>query len=288
MKVALYARVSTRDKNQDPEVQLMELRKYCQENGMEITREYIDHASANDFVRRTAWKQLLVDASARKFRGLLVWKLDRAFRDITVATSSVKMLRNAGIDFIVTTVPVLSVQGPAGDLMFNIYAAFAQFEKDTIIERVNAGLSRAKAKGKAFGRPRKAIDFNKVLEAHEIACSRVNRITKENQGYSETARILSEQTGLRITAGWDDRTNGHVSLHNDLAYQVANQHYQKINEAFVKKDAVFMDLVKRGYVDPGKDGKTTVFEYIPVIAKACRVLHIKREFLGRDEQKRGE
>lgn len=86
--------------------------------------------------------------------------------------------------------------------MFNIYAAFAQFEKDTIIERVNAGLSRAKAKGKAFGRPRKAIDFNKVLEAHEIACSRVNRITKENQGYSETARILSEQTGLRITAGW--------------------------------------------------------------------------------------
>jgi len=202
MKVALYARVSTRDKNQDPEVQLMELRKYCQENGMEIIREYVDHASANDFVRRTAWKQLLADAATRKFKGLLVWKLDRAFRDITVATSSVKMLRNAGIDFIVTTVPVLSVQGPAGDLMFNIYAAFAQFEKDTIIERVNAGLSRAKAKGKTFGRPRKAIDFNKVLEAHEIACSRVNRITKENQGYSETARILSEQTGLRITAGW--------------------------------------------------------------------------------------
>ncbi|WP_278532823.1 hypothetical protein [Dehalococcoides mccartyi] len=55
---------------------------------------------------------------------------------------------------------------------------------------------------KRIGRPRKAIDFNKVLEAHEIACSRVNRITKENQGYSETARILSEQTGLRITAGW--------------------------------------------------------------------------------------
>jgi DNA invertase Pin-like site-specific DNA recombinase len=202
MKVALYARVSTRDKNQDPEVQLMELRKYCQDNCMEITKEYIDQASANDFIHRTAWKQLLADAAGRKFKGLLVWKLDRAFRDITVATSSVKMLRNAGIDFIVTTVPVLSVQGPAGDLMFNIYAAFAQFEKDTIIERVNAGLSRAKAKGKTFGRPRKAIDFNKVLEAHEIACSRVNRITKENQGYSETARILSEQTGLRITAGW--------------------------------------------------------------------------------------
>jgi len=86
--------------------------------------------------------------------------------------------------------------------MFGIYVVFAQFEKDTIVERVNAGLSRAKAKGKVFGRPRKAIDFNKVLEAHEIACSRVNRITKENQGYSETARILSEQTGLRITAGW--------------------------------------------------------------------------------------
>ncbi len=55
-----------------------------------------------------------------------------------------------------------------------------------------------------------------------------------------------------------------------------------------EKAAALLDLVKRGYVDPGKDGKTTVFEYIPVIAKACRVLHIKREFLGRDEQKRGE
>lgn len=202
MKVALYARVSTRDKNQDPEVQLMELRKYCQDNCMEITKEYIDQASANDFIHRTAWKQLLADAAGRKFKGLLVWKLDRAFRDITVATSSVKMLRNAGIDFIVTTVPVLSVQGPAGDLMFNIYAAFAQFEKDTIIERVNAGLSRARAKGKVFGRPRKEIDFKKVLEAYEVACSRVNRLTKANQGYSEAARILSEQTGLRITAGW--------------------------------------------------------------------------------------
>jgi hypothetical protein len=55
---------------------------------------------------------------------------------------------------------------------------------------------------KRIGRPLKVIAFKNILEAYELACSRVNRLTKANQGYSEAARILSEQTGLRITAGW--------------------------------------------------------------------------------------
>lgn len=194
-KVALYARVSTKDKNQNPEVQLAELRKYCQENNFEISGEYIDQASANDFIKRVAWAKLMKDAAIRKFKGILVWKLDRAFRDISMALNTVKMLRNAGIDFIVTTQPILSVQGPAGDLMFNIYAAFAQFEKDTLIERVNSGLAHARERGAIFGRPRMALDVTKV-------CNACHRAGEGRGRWTRAAEILTRESGLKIGRGF--------------------------------------------------------------------------------------
>ena len=62
MKVALYARVSTSDRDQDPETQLMALRDFVKAQGWEVYREYVDQARANDLAHRTAWRQLLDDA----------------------------------------------------------------------------------------------------------------------------------------------------------------------------------------------------------------------------------
>lgn len=194
-KVALYARVSTKDKNQNPEVQLAELRKYCQDNNLEVIGEYVDQAGANDFVNRVAWSKLLKAAAARKFKQILVWKLDRAFRDIAMALNTVRTLRAAGIDFIVTTQPMLSVQGPAGDLMFNIYAAFAQFEKDTLVERVNAGIALAREQGKVFGRPARDVDVKKVLDACHLAGNSRGQ-------WSRAADILTRETGQKISRGF--------------------------------------------------------------------------------------
>ncbi len=195
MKVALYARVSTRDKDQNPEVQLNQLREYCAAEGYEITGEYVDQASASDFVRRTAWARLMKDAAVRKFRALIVWKLDRAFRDVSMAVNSVKILRGAGIDFFVSTCPILNVQGPAGDLMFNIYAAFAQFERDTIVERVNAGLALARKDGKLLGRKPAAIDVTKVCNAYRMAGA--------GRGlWARVARILEKDTGIKMSRGF--------------------------------------------------------------------------------------
>ena len=82
MRVAIYARVSTSDKDQDPETQLMGQRDYCAAQGWDVVREYVDIAPARDMAHRTAWRQLLDDGAKRRFKAVVVFKLDRAFRSV--------------------------------------------------------------------------------------------------------------------------------------------------------------------------------------------------------------
>ena len=96
-RVALYARVSTSDKDQDPETQMMALRDYCRGQGWEVSSEYVDHASARDLAHRTAWRQLLDDASKRRFDLQVVWRMDRAFRSVLDAATTLERLRTWGV-----------------------------------------------------------------------------------------------------------------------------------------------------------------------------------------------
>ncbi len=97
--VALLARVSTSDKNQDPETQLMPLRDYCQAHGWEIYQEYVDHAPANDLAHRIAWRQLLDDAAKKRFSVVLVFKLDRAFRSVKHMHDTLAAWEVVGVSF---------------------------------------------------------------------------------------------------------------------------------------------------------------------------------------------
>ncbi|MBA7577992.1 hypothetical protein ES708_19848 [subsurface metagenome] len=85
MKVALYARVSTDDKEQNPETQLLALRNFCNDAGWEVYREYVDYGRAKDYKHREAWQQLQKDARQHKFKVVLVFRLDRAFRPVYFA-----------------------------------------------------------------------------------------------------------------------------------------------------------------------------------------------------------
>lgn len=82
VRVGIYARVSTADKEQDPATQLLPLREFVGAQGWTTTGEYVDHASATDLRGRTAWRRLLEDAARRRVDTILVWKLDRAFRSV--------------------------------------------------------------------------------------------------------------------------------------------------------------------------------------------------------------
>ena len=152
-RVALYARVSTRDKDQDPEVQLVPLREYVATRGWEAV-EYVDHAPAGDLAHRTAWRQLRADAARRRFDILMVWKLDRAFRSTLDALSTLRELEHRGVGFASLTQPELDTTSPTGRLVFTILAAVAEMERSLIADRVKEGMKLAASRGAKIGRPK--------------------------------------------------------------------------------------------------------------------------------------
>lgn len=157
MKVAIYARVSTRDKDQDPDTQLYPLREYVKAQGWEICHEYIDNASALDMRGRIAWRELLVDACRKRFDRVIVLRLDRAFRSVAELQRTLELWQPLNIEF--TSVrEVFDTKTATGRLVMNFLASFAEFELALITERINDGLARAKAQGKKLGRPPGAKD----------------------------------------------------------------------------------------------------------------------------------
>lgn len=153
MKVAIYARVSTADREQNPETQLMPLRDFCHAQGWEVYQEYVDTASALDVAHRTAWQRLLDDATKRKFKIVLVFKLDRAFRSVKHMHDTLHTWEALGIAF-KSTREQFDTSTALGRLLLNLLAALAEFELELIRERVKAGMDRAARQGKKIGRPR--------------------------------------------------------------------------------------------------------------------------------------
>lgn len=153
MKVGVYARVSTSDKEQNPETQLMHLRDFCNAQGWEIYKEYIDTASALDIAHRTAWREMLDDAAKKKFSVVLVFKLDRAFRSVKHMHDTLSTWEALGISFR-SIREQFETSTALGRLLMNLLAALAEFELELIRERVKAGMERAARQGKRIGRPR--------------------------------------------------------------------------------------------------------------------------------------
>jgi DNA invertase Pin-like site-specific DNA recombinase len=157
MKAALYARVSTSDRDQNQETQLLPLREFARAQGWEVVGVFTDCASATDLRGRTAWRDTLDLAAKRRVDIIVVWKLDRAFRSVAHMATTVEQLRRWGIGLRSYSEPWLDTSGasPVGDLMLNVLASFAQFERALIAERVRAGMARAKRQGIHVGRPAK-------------------------------------------------------------------------------------------------------------------------------------
>ena len=154
MKVCLYARVSTSDKDQDPLTQLLPLREFVKAQAWEMFNEYIDYAPATDITHRTAWKELLEDASRRKFDILLVWRMDRAFRSVLDAATTLERLRTWKVGLRSYSEPWLDTTSPFGEALYYITMAYAQLERGILRERVKAGMERARQQGHKIGRPR--------------------------------------------------------------------------------------------------------------------------------------
>lgn len=160
MRVALYARVSTKDGDQTPETQLHGLREYVAARGWQVVKEYVDQASATNFRERTAWRELLDHIRKGGLDLVLVTKLDRAFRSAKDTYDGLSYLDQHKVGFIATTQPI-DTSTSTGKLLLGVLAAVAEFERNLIVERTLEGLARAKAEGKKLGRPPGSKDGRK-------------------------------------------------------------------------------------------------------------------------------
>lgn len=202
MVVALYARVSTRDKNQDPELQLAPMRQFVQARGWKAT-EFVDHASASDHAGRKQWTRLLSDARQRRIDLVMCWKLDRCFRSSLNAHRTLDEFNHSGVGFRCHTQEI-DTTTPAGRLVFSILAAVAEMERELISERVRAGMDKARADGKRVGRPPRRQPPQQhrlwpvVLEALEAGhLTRKGAAKRLGLRYSTFQAALAEVRGIR-------------------------------------------------------------------------------------------
>jgi len=161
MKVALYARVSTSDKGQDPEMQLRELREYCERRKLNIVMEYIDNGISGSKESRPELNRLMADANRRRFDAVLVWKFDRFARSTSHLLKALETFQSLSIDFVSLTEGI-DTSTPVGAMVFTILGAVGQMERELIRERIRAGVRNARAKGKRLGRPKVPVDGSKV------------------------------------------------------------------------------------------------------------------------------
>jgi len=161
--------VSTSNGQQDPEMQLRELREYAKHRELIIVGEYIDKMTGSKD-SRPALNRLMANASQRKFDAVLVWKLDRFGRSLRHLVNALAELEALGLSFI-SLRDNLDLSTPSGRLMFQIIGAMAEFERSLIQERVKAGLRNAKAKGRRLGRPRVVVDQAEISAMRDSGAS---------------------------------------------------------------------------------------------------------------------
>ena len=170
MKIALYSRVSTKDRGQDTENQLAQLREFAGKQNWQIVAEYVDHASGSRSDREQ-FQQMFADASQRKFDLVLFWSLDRLSREGVLETlQHLQRLTAYGVGWRSYTEQFLDSVGPFRDAVLAILATLAKQERIRIGERTRAGLDVARAKGKRLGRPTVAVDDSKVRALRAEGC----------------------------------------------------------------------------------------------------------------------
>lgn len=178
MKVAIYARVSTKTKGQDVENQLRLLREYCKKMEFEIYQEYADQESGTKS-DRPAFNRLFSDGAKRKFDLLLFWSLDRFSREGTRKTIFyLQQLDDYGILYKSFTEQYLDSTGIFKDVIISILSTLAKQEQVRLSERVRAGLEKAKSKGRLGGRPRisqEVIDQILVLNQQGLSMRKIGK-----------------------------------------------------------------------------------------------------------------
>ena len=191
MNIALYSRVSTRDKGQDVENQLKQLREFCAKQGWNVVFEFVDHASGKRSDREQ-FQAMFSAASRREFDCVVFWSLDRFSREGVYETlQHLQRLTAYGVGYRSFAEQYLDSCGLFKDAVISILATIAKQERVRLSERTIAGLQRAKLQGRVGGRPRKECDRDRLTQLRQSGLS-LSQIAAQ-MGVSKTtvARMVS-------------------------------------------------------------------------------------------------
>ena len=186
--VALYLRVSTVD--QHPETQLHDLRAMAQQRGFQIVAEYTDRISGTK-ARRPGLDDLLRDARRGRFQVVLVWASDRIARSVRHFLEVLDEFNRLSIEF-VSFRESIDTGGPLGRAVVIIIGAIAELERNLIIERVRAGMRRARLEGRHIGRRPIEVDRVAVLRDRNRGDSLINIAKTHRVSRATVSRLLKQ------------------------------------------------------------------------------------------------
>jgi DNA invertase Pin-like site-specific DNA recombinase len=187
-RAALYLRVSTVD--QHPETQLLDLRQMAIQRGYEIVQEYTDRISGAK-ARRPGLDQMMTDARRGRFDVVLVWACDRIARSTRHFLEVLDDLSRLEVEFI-SFRENIDTAGPLGRAIIVIIGAIAELERSLIVERVRAGMRRARLEGQQIGRAPLVLDnlaiqqdrkrgqsIREIARGHSVSTATIQRVLRK-------------------------------------------------------------------------------------------------------------
>jgi DNA invertase Pin-like site-specific DNA recombinase len=188
-RAGLYLRVSTVD--QHPETQLLDLRQMAAQRGLEIVAEYTDRISGAK-AKRPGLDQMMIDARRGRFDVVLVWASDRIARSVKHFLDVLDELNRIGVEY-VSFRENIDTGGPLGRALVVIIGAIAELERSLIVERVRAGMRRARLEGQHIGRQPLVLDsaaiqqdrqrgqsLREIAKGHRISTATVQRVLRKH------------------------------------------------------------------------------------------------------------
>jgi DNA invertase Pin-like site-specific DNA recombinase len=197
-RAALYLRVSTFE--QRPETQLHDLRQFASQRGCQIVEEYTDHGVSGTKARRPGLDRLLADANRRRFEVVLVWSCDRLARSTKHFLQVLDELNELGIQFL-SQREAIDTDGPLGRAIVVIVSAVAELERSLIVERVRAGMRRAKLEGRRIGRTPLDVNHAALVQDRLSGMSLTHVAKKYGLSRASVVRFVRDAKALHSTDG---------------------------------------------------------------------------------------
>jgi DNA invertase Pin-like site-specific DNA recombinase len=196
-KASIYCRVSSPD--QHIETQLYDLRKLAAQRGFEITREYCDRGISGSKARRPGLDAMMADAKRGEFSVVLVAAFDRIARSTKNFLEIIDELNSVNVEF-VSAREAIDTSGPMGRMFLTMVGSIAELERSLIVERIRAGMRRAKIEGRRLGRAPLDVDRAAIVRDRLVGMSLTDVAKKYRISRASVVRVVRDAKQQEMVA----------------------------------------------------------------------------------------